>query len=102
MKPPTVIIEGDHPSLGRFAEIWRYRELLFFLAWRDVKVKYKQTALGVIWIVLQPLLTMGRLPLFSADSSTCFRADLPYALFALSGLVPWSYFSTFLLTLPTV
>jgi lipopolysaccharide transport system permease protein len=96
MKPPTVIIEGDNVSLGRFTEIWRYRELLFFLAWRDVKVKYKQTALGVLWIVLQPLLTMAVFTFIFGRFIDIASGELPYALFALSGLVPWSYFSSVL------
>jgi len=81
---------------SHFAEIWRCRELLYFLSWRDVKVKYKQTALGVLWIVLQPLLTMAVFTLIFGRLANVFSVEIPYALFALSGLVPWSYFSSIL------
>jgi lipopolysaccharide transport system permease protein len=74
-------------------ELWAYRELLYFLMWRDVKVRYKQTALGVAWIVLQPLLTMlvftvifGRLARLPSDG-------VPYAIFAYAGLLPWTFFA---------
>lgn len=74
-------------------ELWRFRELFYFLAWRDVKVRYKQTILGVAWAVLQPLLTMiiflvvfGRVAQMSTDGT-------PGPLFYFAGLVPWIYFS---------
>jgi lipopolysaccharide transport system permease protein len=80
-----------------FRDAWRYRELLYFLTWRDLKIRYKQTVFGIVWAVVQPLLTMvvftvlfgkmGRLP---SDGS-------PYPLFYLSALLPWIYFSS---TLP--
>lgn len=96
MKPPSVVVEGEDSSLWHFAEIWKYRELLYFLAWRDVKVKYKQTALGIIWIVLQPLMTMAMFTFIFGRLVNVPTGELPYALFALSGLVPWSYFSSIL------
>jgi hypothetical protein len=76
--------------------VWEYRELLYFLALRDVKVRYKQTAIGAAWAVLQPLTVMlvftfifGRLANLSSEGA-------PYALFALAGLVPWTYFASYL------
>src|SRR5437773_2297605 len=89
----TVIIE---PSRGWRAldlrELWRFRELVYFLALRDIKVRYKQTALGVAWVLLQPLLAMG---IFSIvfGSRGLTTSGVPYALFVVSGLVPWFYFS---------
>jgi lipopolysaccharide transport system permease protein len=85
------------PSSGwaplRLRELWAYRELLYFLAWRDIKVRYKQTALGAAWAVLQPLLGMlvfsvvfGRLARLPSDG-------VPYPLFAYCALVPWTYFA---------
>ncbi len=73
-------------------ELWRFRELVYFLALRDVKVRYKQTALGVAWVLLQPLLAMG---IFSIvfGSRGLTTAGVPYSLFVVSGLVPWFYFS---------
>jgi lipopolysaccharide transport system permease protein len=73
-------------------ELWRFRELVYFLAMRDVKVRYKQTALGIAWVLLQPLLAMG---IFSIvfGSRGLASGGVPYPLFVVSGLVPWFYFS---------
>jgi homopolymeric O-antigen transport system permease protein len=91
--PPMVVIQ---PSRGWRAldlrEVWRFRELVYFLALRDVKVRYKQTALGVAWVLLQPLLAMGIFSIvFGARGLT--TNGVPYPLFVVSGLVPWFYFS---------
>jgi len=86
------------PSSGwralNLRELWRFRELLYFLTWRDVKVRYKQTAIGALWAVLQPLLTMivftvlfGRLAKISSD-------NIPYPVFSYSGLLPWTFFAS--------
>ncbi len=91
---PVTVIEAGGGSLGSaIRELFRSRDLLYFLAWRDVTVRYKQTALGVAWVVLQPLLTVlifsvvfGRLAKMPSDG-------IPYPLFALAGLVPWTFFS---------
>lgn len=93
MKPPVATYEVNGSMSAHCAEMWRYRELLYFLAWRDVKVKYKQTALGVLWIVLQPLLTMAVFTLIFGKFVSISSEKVPYGLFALSGLVPWTYFS---------
>src|SRR5881275_1073345 len=90
---PTVVLQ---PSRGWRAldlrELWRFRELVYFLALRDIKVRYKQTALGVAWVLLQPLLAMG---IFSIvfGSRGLTTSGVPYPLFVVSGLVPWFYFS---------
>jgi lipopolysaccharide transport system permease protein len=79
-----------------FGELWRYRELVVILIWRDVKVRYKQTVLGAAWAVLQPLLMMVVFTLvFSrvAGASPAGEGVLPYPLFVLSGLLPWLFFS---------
>jgi lipopolysaccharide transport system permease protein len=73
--------------------VWQYRELLFFLAWRDIKVRYKQTALGVAWIVLQPLLSTVVFTLIFGILLQVPSDGAPYALFSLAALVPWHYFS---------
>jgi lipopolysaccharide transport system permease protein len=80
------------PSL-QLHEISAYRELLYFLVWRDVKVRYKQTALGVAWAVLQPLLTVVVFTVFFNRVGGIKVAHVPYALFALSGMVPWLFFA---------
>lgn len=75
------------------SELWRHRELLCFLAWRDVKIRYKQTLLGAAWAVLQPLATMVVLTLFVGRLSAGGSDGLPYPLFVLAGLLPWTYFA---------
>ncbi len=77
----------------RLRELWEYRELLYFLVWRDVQVRYKQTALGVGWAVLQPFLTMV---VFSAIFGVFAKIPsdgLPYPIFAYTALMPWNYFA---------
>jgi lipopolysaccharide transport system permease protein len=74
-------------------ELWRYRELLYFLVWRDVKVRYKQTALGVIWAVLQPVLAMVIFTIFFGRLARLPSDGLPYELFAFAALVPWMFFA---------
>src|SRR3954467_11562373 len=77
-----------------FAELWTYRELLYFLVWRDVKVRYKQTALGAAWAILQPLMTMAVFAIFLGRLAHVPSDGVPYPLFAFVGLVPWTYFAT--------
>jgi lipopolysaccharide transport system permease protein len=74
-------------------EIWEYRELLGFLAWRDLKVRYKQTAIGVAWAVLQPLAMMVVFTVFFGQLARVPSDGLPYPLFALAGLLPWYLFA---------
>lgn len=74
-------------------EIWNYRELLFFLSWRDIKVRYKQTALGVAWAILQPLLTMAIFSIFFGRLAKVPSDGVPYPVFALTALAPWTFFA---------
>ena len=91
----TVIRPPTGWQLINFAELWRFRDLLYFLAWRDVKVRYKQTLLGVAWAVLQPALMMIIFTLiFSVLTDTYQRSDVPYPLFVFTALLPWSFFAT--------
>jgi lipopolysaccharide transport system permease protein len=78
---------------GWWAEIWRYRELLWFLAWRDVKVRYKQTVLGAGWAVIQPLLGMIVFTVFFGKFIGTANVDVPYPVFTYCALLPWTYFS---------
>ena len=75
------------------AEIWRSREILFFLAWRDIKVRYKQAALGVAWAVLQPLFTMVTFTFFFGRLAHIPSGGAPYPLFSFSALLLWTYFA---------
>ncbi len=76
-----------------FAELWRYRELLYFLAWRDVKVRYKQAALGAAWAIVQPLVTMLIFSFFFGRLANIPSDGVPYPFFCYCALVPWTYFS---------
>ena len=79
-------------------ELWKYRELLYFFVWRDIKVRYKQTALGAAWAVLQPLLTMLMFSLFFGKLVHIPSEGLPYPVFYYSALLPWTYFASALQT----
>lgn len=76
------------------AELRRYRGLFFFLVWRDIKVRYAQTVLGALWAILQPVLTMLVFTIVFGGLAGIETDGLPYAVFSLCGLVPWTYFST--------
>lgn len=91
--PETVIRPPSGWQLINFAELWQFRDLLYFLAWRDVKVRYKQTLLGIAWAVLQPALMMI---IFTILFGVIMNVEtrVPYPLFALSGLLPWTFFAT--------
>lgn len=78
----------------RFRELWAYRELLFFLGWRDVKVRYKQTVLGVAWAIIQPFMTMVVFSLFFGGLAGVPSDGVPYPIFAFAALVPWTFFSS--------
>src|SRR5215467_15733906 len=91
--PPLVVLEASRGWRALdLRELWRYRELVFFLALRDVKVRYKQTALGIAWVLLQPLLAMS---IFSVvfGSRGLTTDGVPYPLWVISALVPWFYFA---------
>jgi lipopolysaccharide transport system permease protein len=92
-EPLVVIQPGKKWSLLSFSDLWAYRELLFFLTWRDVKVRYKQTALGAAWAILQPLFMMIIFTIFFGRLAGVGSSGIPYPLFALAGLVPWTFFS---------
>lgn len=92
---PTVIGPPTGWQLINFAELWQFRDLLYFLAWRDVKIRYKQTVLGVLWAVLQPALMMAIFTIiFSVVTNTYQREDVPYYIFVLTALLPWTFFAT--------
>lgn len=86
----------------RLRELWNYRELLYFFVWRDVKIRYKQTAIGVLWVVLQPLLTMLVATIFFGKLARLPSQGLPYTVFSFAAIVPWTYFSAALLNATNV
>jgi lipopolysaccharide transport system permease protein len=96
---PLVVIEPRKGwNLVDFREIWRYRELLYFLIWRDLKVRYKQAVFGIAWVVVQPLVLTVTFTLFLGKLARVPSSGAPYALFVLSGLVIWTFFSSALMT----
>src|ERR687884_1463878 len=91
---PLVVIQPSKKwSLLSLKDIWAYRELLFFLTWRDVKVRYKQTALGAAWAILQPLFMMLIFTIFFGRLAGVPSDGVPYPIFAYSGLLPWMFFA---------
>src|ERR1700744_1807057 len=92
---PELLIEPGRAEKNYWRDLWQYRELFYFLAWRDILIRYKQTAVGVLWALLRPLMTMvvltfvfGRLAGFAAPRG------IPYSLLVFSGMLPWSLFSS--------
>ena len=80
-------------SRSSSAELWEYRELLYFLVWRDIKVRYKQTALGAAWAIIQPLFTMLVFSLFFGRLAKMPSDGIPYPVFSFAALVPWTFFA---------
>ena len=91
---PVIRIE---PSRGwislRLDELWEYRELLYFLAWRDIKIRYKQTALGAAWAIIQPFFTMVIFSIFFGRLAGIPSDGVPYPIFSFAALVPWTFFA---------
>lgn len=103
--PPVATVRIEPPRGWfelRLREVWMYRELLYFMVWRDLKVRYKQTVIGVAWVVLQPLMSMGVFTLFFGRLAKLPSDGLPYTVFVFAALVPWTYFSTSLSTATNV
>lgn len=75
------------------AELWRYREMLFFFAWRDIKVRYRQTALGAAWAILQPVLTMVVFSIVFGQLAKLPSNGIPYPIFTFTALLPWQLFA---------
>jgi lipopolysaccharide transport system permease protein len=90
-------VATDYAKLGTIRELWDYRELFYFLAWRDIKLRYKQTALGVLWVVLQPLFTMVVFTLLFGKLAKIPTDGIPGPIFYFSALLPWTYFSSTLI-----
>jgi lipopolysaccharide transport system permease protein len=92
-RPITVITSDASLGFGVLREVWRFRELLLFLVWRDVTIRYKQTVIGVFWAVLQPVAVMGVMTFALGRIAGEPGAAVPYWLFVLTGLVPWMFLS---------
>ncbi len=95
---PALQVTRIRPSRGwvslKLDELWEYRELLYFLVWRDIKVRYKQTVLGAAWAILQPFMTMVVFSLFFGKLGKIPSEGVPYPIFSFAALVPWTFFAT--------
>ena len=87
------IIAPTRKKVFDLKELWQYRELFYFFTWRDVKVKYKETVLGIIWVILQPILSVAIFSMFFGRGLNVPSAGLPYPVFVFSGLLLWTVFS---------
>lgn len=91
----VTVIEPSHGWMPlKLRELWAYREVLYFLVWRDLKVRYRQTMMGAGWAIAQPLATAVVFTIFFGKVAKIPSEGVPYAVFALSGLVPWTFFSS--------
>jgi lipopolysaccharide transport system permease protein len=103
MKETTLTIPAHLPrtrreasngwALPKLRELWEFRELLYFFAWRDIKVRYKQTVMGVLWAIIQPFMTMVIFSLFFGRLANIPSEGVPYPVFSYTALVPWTFFS---------
>ncbi len=93
-QPAVMYIRPSHGWVSlRLRELWEYRELLYFLTWRDIKIRYKQTALGAAWAIIQPLFTMVVFSLFFGKLAKVPSDGIPYPIFCYAALVPWTFFA---------
>jgi lipopolysaccharide transport system permease protein len=91
----VIRLEPPHGWVGlKLPELWQYRELIYFLTWRDIKVRYKQTALGAAWAVIQPFFTMLVFSVFFGRLAKMPSDGIPYPIFAYAALVPWTFFAS--------
>ena len=103
MKESSLTIKTDLPRTRReaskgwawpkFRELWEYRELLYFFAWRDIKVRYRQTIMGALWAIIQPFFTMVIFSLFFGRLANVPSDGVPYPVFSFAALVPWTFFA---------
>jgi lipopolysaccharide transport system permease protein len=91
--PQTLIIEAGRAERHYWRDLWRYRELCFFLAWRDLLVRYKQTAIGLVWALLRPLLTMLVFTFVFSKLAKLPSNGIPYPILVFAALLPWQFFS---------
>jgi lipopolysaccharide transport system permease protein len=89
-----IIIEPGRTEKNYRQDLWRYRELFYILSWRDIKVRYRQTVLGILWAIIRPLLTMLILTfVFGTVAGMKYSSAVPYAIIVFAGLLPWQFFS---------
>lgn len=93
-EPVEDVIDSSNRGLFNWKELWQYKELFYFFTWRDIKIKYKQTVLGFLWVILQPLLMMTIFTFFFGKALNIPSQNLPYPVYVFSGLLVWNIFST--------
>jgi lipopolysaccharide transport system permease protein len=91
--PHTLIIEAGRTEQNYWRDLWRYRELFYFIAWRDILVRYKQTAIGIAWSVIRPLLTMFVFTLVFGRLAKLPSEGVPYPILVFAAMLPWQFFS---------
>src|ERR1700731_2936324 len=89
-----LVLEAGRSEHHYWRDLWRYRELLFFLAWRDVSVRYKQTLIGVAWAVIRPLATVAVFVMVFSKLANLPSEGMPYAILVLAGMLPWQMFAS--------
>ncbi|WP_228015886.1 ABC transporter permease [Synechocystis salina] len=94
MNPPELIIEAGRTERQYWQDLWRYRELFYTLAWRDIAVRYKQTAIGVTWALIRPFLTMVVFTVVFGKLANLPSEGVPYPILVFAGMLPWQFFST--------
>ena len=93
-RPPPLVIEAGKPERHYWRDLWRYRELFYFLAWRDLLVRYKQTAIGVLWAVIRPLTTIVVFTVVFGKLAGLPSNGVPYPVLVCAALLPWQLFAT--------
>ena len=91
--PPELIIEAGRTEKQYWQDLWRYRELFYFLAWRDILVRYKQTAFGIVWALIRPFLTMVVFTVVFGQLAKLPSEGAPYPILVFSAMLPWHFFS---------
>ena len=95
MKTPELTIQAGKLEKTYWQDLWRYRELFYFLAWRDILVRYKQTVIGIVWAVLRPLLTMLVFTLVFGKLAKLPSEGVPYPILVFAALLPWQLIQCF-------
>jgi lipopolysaccharide transport system permease protein len=89
-----LVIEAGHSESRYWKDLWRYRELFYFLAWRDILVRYKQTVIGIVWALIRPFLTMLVFTFVFGNLAKLPSGSVPYPVLVFAGLLPWQFFSS--------
>ena len=94
MHSSTIVIEAGRTERHYWKDLWRYRELFYFLAWRDILVRYKQTIIGFLWAIIRPLLTMIVFTVVFGKLAKLPTDNAPYPIMVFAALLPWQFFAT--------